>query len=101
MNIVEKINLAKGWTWGDFTEKEQSAVVEMLTERLKNSIEMLAMSRSISVMKQLEGKFLRDRDTITVKFDFEFIWGDIIEIIGGLRRDKEESKSEGTTTDQE
>lgn len=89
MNIVEMINLTKGWTWGDFTEKEQSAVIEMLSDRLKNSIEMLAMSRTISVMTQLEGRILRDRDTITVKFDFEFVWGDIIEIIGGLRRDKE------------
>ncbi len=88
----DKKGMAPTWRLSQLSNDEYSTVVKVLAERLQNSFHMVAESRAEQALKLLENREIRETDEITVKIDMIFVWTDILDIVGGLRRKKNSMK---------
>jgi hypothetical protein len=68
------------------TAEERQIIIDELAEKFKNSIYILAQDRTTDIFDQMHNKKYREDDEITVNMGFIFVFGDVIEILGGIRR---------------
>lgn len=74
------------FTLADATPEEYNAVVKALAEKMKNVIYMSAERRAFEVLDSMKDIAFSVNDALVVKYNFDFLWNDVIEILGGLRR---------------
>ena len=90
------LNWLKGkhtaWSFNDLeiTPEEQKIIIKTLAEWFENSIHILSEDRTAAVISMIDHseKFNED-DNFIVQMGFEFVMGDIISILGGIRRGKD------------
>ncbi|KKN52418.1 hypothetical protein LCGC14_0612720 [marine sediment metagenome] len=70
----------------DFSDSEIEEVKSVLAERLKDLIFMNVKEKVGEVIEELKSTGLSEIDTINIKYTFELIGGDILQIVGRVRR---------------
>lgn len=73
----------------DLSESERTLVETELSERLKDLVYMKSGEYGKRVLSDYNDTELDGNDTLRVTFTFEFIWNDILQIIGRDRREGE------------
>jgi hypothetical protein len=84
--------IGKNLNWDEFSSDEQGAIASELSRRINETIPMVSLSRAVQAMKLMEGKIFNEGDLITINFDVCFLWTDILQILGGIRKKKAKRK---------
>ena len=77
------------------TPEEKEAIITEITERLKDVVYMRARERAEEILGLLlkyneeSENSLKPTTPIEIDFKVQFLWGDILQIVGRLRREKE------------
>jgi len=72
------------------TEDEKKALIKELAERMKDIVYMNAESRAQATINSLLEVELEPSDPIKINYKFNFVFNDILQILGRIRRKKEE-----------
>ena len=70
----------------DYTPEEYHVIVKALAERMKNIVFMSAERRALEVLDSLKDDTLDPDGRLTIDYKINFLWNDVIEILGGLKR---------------
>jgi hypothetical protein len=68
----------------EITDKEYSKLVDFLVERLHNMAYMKTREK-VKEALNISG-YIEQHQTLDITWTISFLWNDVIEIIGGLRR---------------
>jgi len=74
------------YKFDDFNKEEVSLIKQEITRRIKNLIFMAAENQTSEIINKMVGMSFNGEDTIDIKFSTVFVFNDILEIVGGLRR---------------
>ncbi|RLF03884.1 MAG: hypothetical protein DRJ60_07910 [Thermoprotei archaeon] len=69
------------------TEEEKEILINEIAERMKDVIYMDAKEEARKVLEYiLEKDFQSSSDSITINFEFKFVYSDLVQILGRYRR---------------
>jgi len=78
----------------NLTKSEREAIIKELAERMKDIIYINAEKRAEETLNEILSMNLKPNDPITIDYNIQFIFNDILQILGRIRR-KRSVKSDG------
>jgi len=79
------------------TQQEKEAVIDEIAERLKDVVYMRARDRAEEILELLledeMKEYLKPTTPIEINYKIQFLWADILQIIGRLRRTSDADES--------
>jgi predicted house-cleaning NTP pyrophosphatase (Maf/HAM1 superfamily) len=71
----------------DFSSEESEAIKNKLAERIKDYVFMVAQEKASEVINRMSKQELIGEDTIEINFQMDFLMNDLLQIVGGFRRE--------------
>jgi len=76
------------------TPEERNAIITELAERMKDIIYMNAREKAEEALDDILKADPHPNDTVEINYKFQFIFNDILQMLGRIRRQKSETTSQ-------